>query len=215
MGEATAATLFPLLSGEFISNITVENLVLDGNKTNNENLDGNYAGCIFLQDCKEVSIKNVEARNNNGDGISFQITDNVQILNSESYGHAGYGIHPGTGSERPLVKGCRMHDNGQIGLFLCWRVKHGSFEDNIIQDNGNYGISIGHKDTDNVFVNNTTKGERDPKRGRKTFVTGDYEVYPELYFTLHQPDGNYGSVIVTGNVTLPPRDVVTKLPSPI
>ena len=86
------------------------------------------------------------------------IPDNRQCADPqfcESYGHAGYGIHPGTGSERPLVKGCRMHDNGQIGLFLCWRVKHGSFEDNTIQDNGRYGISIGHKDTDNVFVNNT------------------------------------------------------------
>lgn len=52
----------------------------------------------------------------------------------------------------------------------------------------------------NVFVNNTTKCERDPHRGRKTFVTGDYEVYPELYFTLHQPDGRYGGVVVSGNV---------------
>ena len=44
---------------------------------------------------------------------------------------------------------------GDIGLFLCWRVKHGLFEDNTIEDNGHYGISIGHKDTDNEFVNNT------------------------------------------------------------
>jgi len=54
--------------------------------------------------------------------------------------------------------------------------------------------------SNNVFVNNTTKCERDPKRGRKTFVTGDYETYAELYFTLHQPDGKYGAVVVTGNV---------------
>jgi parallel beta-helix repeat protein len=52
----------------------------------------------------------------------------------------------------------------------------------------------------NVFQNNTTKCERDPQRGRKTFVTGDYESYPELYFTLYQPDGKYGSVVVVGNI---------------
>ncbi len=52
----------------------------------------------------------------------------------------------------------------------------------------------------NVFQNNTTKCERNPKRGRKTFVTGDYESYPELYFTLHQPDGKYGAVVVVGNI---------------
>ena len=52
----------------------------------------------------------------------------------------------------------------------------------------------------NVFVNNTTKCERDPKRGRRTFLTGDYETYPELYFTLHQRAGAYGAVVVSGNV---------------
>ncbi len=52
----------------------------------------------------------------------------------------------------------------------------------------------------NVFVNNTTKCERDPARGRRTFVTGDYESYPELYFTLHQDGGRYGPVVVSGNV---------------
>jgi parallel beta-helix repeat protein len=104
---------------------------------------------------RDVTVRNCTARNYNGDGISFQITENVQVLNCESYGHAGYGVHPGTGSAQPLVKGCRLHNNGQIGLFLCWRVRHGRFEDNVIEDNGHYGISIGHKDTDNEFLNNT------------------------------------------------------------
>lgn len=54
--------------------------------------------------------------------------------------------------------------------------------------------------TDNVFVNNTTKCERDPRRGRRSFVTGDYELYAELYFTTHESGGRYGNVIVQGNV---------------
>jgi hypothetical protein len=53
---------------------------------------------------------------------------------------------------------------------------------------------------DNVFVNNTTKCERDPRRGRRTFVTGDYERYAELYFTTHEPGGRYGNVTVRGNI---------------
>lgn len=53
---------------------------------------------------------------------------------------------------------------------------------------------------DNVFVNNTTKCERDPHRGRRSFVTGDYEEYAELYFTTHEPDGRYGNVTVRGNI---------------
>src|SRR5262249_14197844 len=42
MGNATATTLFPILSGENIADVVIENLTLDGNKANNENLDGNH-----------------------------------------------------------------------------------------------------------------------------------------------------------------------------
>jgi nitrous oxidase accessory protein NosD len=54
--------------------------------------------------------------------------------------------------------------------------------------------------TGNVFVNNTTKNERDPRRGRRSFLTGDYEQKPELYFTLHEQGGSYGPVIVRDNI---------------
>lgn len=64
----------------------------------------------------------------------------------------------------------------------------------------------------NVFINNTTKGEHNPWRGRKSYLTGDYERWPEIYFTLHEPHGAYGPVIVRDNlfVTGPEcRDVLT------
>jgi hypothetical protein len=53
---------------------------------------------------------------------------------------------------------------------------------------------------DNIFVNNTTKCEPDPKRGRRGFVTGDYEDYSELYFTTHEPGGRYENVTIRGNI---------------
>ena len=52
----------------------------------------------------------------------------------------------------------------------------------------------------NVFVSNTTKGENDPRRSRRSYETGEYRRWPELYFTLHQPKGVYGPVIVRDNV---------------
>ena len=52
----------------------------------------------------------------------------------------------------------------------------------------------------NVFVNNTTKCERDPRRGRRHFADGDYEHYSELYFTTHEPGGRYGHVTIRGNI---------------
>jgi len=53
--------------------------------------------------------------------------------------------------------------------------------------------------TDNVFERNTTKCEADPKRGRRSFVTGDYEEYAEIYFTTYEVGGTYGDVILRNN----------------
>lgn len=52
----------------------------------------------------------------------------------------------------------------------------------------------------NIFVNNTTKGEPDMHRGRRSYKTGEPVRFPELYFTLHQTDGTYGPVIVRDNI---------------
>ncbi|CCH54282.1 hypothetical protein BN8_03440 [Fibrisoma limi BUZ 3] len=52
----------------------------------------------------------------------------------------------------------------------------------------------------NIFINNTTKCERDPWRGRRSFKTGDWESYSEMYFTTYEPNGRYGPVILRDNV---------------
>jgi parallel beta-helix repeat protein len=70
-------------------------------------------------------------------------------------------MHPGSGSQRPVVRGCIARNNGEDGLFLCWRVRHGLFEKNILENNGRYGISIGHKDTDNLLQDNEVRGNRE------------------------------------------------------
>jgi hypothetical protein len=54
--------------------------------------------------------------------------------------------------------------------------------------------------SNNIFIDNTTKCQPDPKLGRRTFLTGDYEQYPELYFTTYEPNGTYANVIVEGNL---------------
>lgn len=146
---------FPILCVMNAVNVTLEDVIVDGNKSENAYLDGCRGGAIYMYDVRNVNVNRCTARNYNGDGISFQISDNVHVTNSESYGQTGYGIHPGTGSANSVVDNCRMHNNGDIGLFLCWRVRHGRFSNNSMEDNGHYGISIGHKDTDNEFTNNT------------------------------------------------------------
>jgi parallel beta-helix repeat protein len=153
--HARIRNTYPILCAMNAENVTFEDLTVDGNKPENAYLDGCRGGAIYLYNVRNVTVKNCVARNYNGDGISLQISDHVHVLNSESYGQTGYGVHPGTGSANTIVEHCHMHNNGDIGLYLCWRVRHGQFRDNVIEDNGHYGISIGHKDTDNEFANNT------------------------------------------------------------
>jgi hypothetical protein len=153
-GEPTAATLFPLFSLEDVSDVVIENLAIDGNRANNENLDGNYSGCIFAQDCNRLTFRRVVARNNNGDGISWQICHDVLVEESESHDHAGLGLHPGSGSQRPIMRNNRVARN-DIGIFFCWGVRFGLAERNTIEDIRSAGISIGHRDTDNLVRDNT------------------------------------------------------------
>ncbi len=152
-GSPTVATLFPLFSGENISNIQIENLAFDGNKDRNEELDGNYAGCIFLQDCARISIRGVTARNYRGDGISWQICHDVSVEECHSHDNTGLGLHPGSGSQRPLIRNNKLVANDQ-GLFFCWGVKYGLAERNTIVGSRRFGISIGHRDTDNLIRDN-------------------------------------------------------------
>ena len=151
-GKPIVQALFPLLWGEEIEGFAVENLHLDGDRARNPELDGNHAGCIFLQDCRDVAIRGVEARNNHGDGISFQICHDVVVEGCTSRDHSGLGLHPGSGSQRPLMRGNTLSGNA-IGIFFCWGVKNGLAEENDCTGNG-VGISIGHRDTDNLVRSN-------------------------------------------------------------
>ena len=52
----------------------------------------------------------------------------------------------------------------------------------------------------NVFVNNTTKCEANPRRGRRCPVTGGWEKFAEIYFTTYEPNATYGPVILNDNI---------------
>lgn len=168
----TCTSIFPLLTSEQTHDVVIEDLVLDGNRENNANLNGNYGGCIFIQDCNRYTFRRVEARNFNGDGFSFQICHDVVVDSCHSHDNADLGVHPGSGSQRPLIRGCRLERNN-IGIFWCWGVKFGLAEENRISGNRSYGISIGHNDTDNVMRRNEVRDSgkvgvlfRDDARGQ-------------------------------------------------
>ncbi len=145
---------FPVISGYYIENTNIQNLTIDGNKDKNEYLNGCRGAGIFLYRAKNVLIKSCVIHDYNGDGVSFQQSNDIVVENCISRNNTSLGFHPGSGSQRPVIKGCNSYNNGSDGLFLCWRVKNGLFEGNQIFNNGQFGISIGHKDTDNIFRKN-------------------------------------------------------------
>jgi hypothetical protein len=152
--HATAATVFPVVSGSNIKGARVEDLVIEGNKSANPPLNGCRGAGIYLNLAFGTSIQGCVVRAYHGDGISFQQSNDVTVVDCISEDNTDLGFHPGSGSQRPIVRNNVARRNGTDGLFLCWRVRHGVFENNRMESNGRFGISIGHKDSDNLLRGN-------------------------------------------------------------
>lgn len=71
--------------------------------------------------------------------------------------------------------------------------------------------------TGNLFVNNTTKNDPNPRLGRIAYRTGEPGAFPELYFTIYEPDAAYGPVIVKDNIFVLgdhcPQEAITFAPN--
>ena len=153
---ATASTAFPVITAEYVNDATVEALAIDGNRAMNPHLDDNHAGAVFIQDCDRMTFRDLAIRDYNSDGISAQICDDLVVEGCRISNCADLGIHPGSGCQRPIMTGNMINGCSQ-GIFFCWGVRHGLAEGNVIEDCSRYGISIGHRDTDNVVRGNTIR----------------------------------------------------------
>jgi parallel beta-helix repeat protein len=137
-----------------VENVKIADLVVEGNKSTNDYINGCRGGGIYIHKSKNCLVENVKVNEFNGDSFSWQITENITVKGCEVSNGNGLGFHPGTGSDKSIVENCISHHNKGDGIFLCWRVQNGVFRNNTIYSNGDNGISIGHKDTDNLFENN-------------------------------------------------------------
>ena len=175
---SNASSVIEIIEAE---NVLVKNLLVDGNKEENFRVDGCNGSGIYIFKSKKVTIDSVVVTDFNGEGISWQITENVTVKNSEISGSGNIGLHPGTGSPLTVIENNAVHDNEVDGLFICWRVHHSKVIGNRFYNNGRYGICTGHKDTDVLFERNhvydngsdgiNLRGERDVNAPhRNTFI---------------------------------------------
>lgn len=156
-----AATIFPVVSGYELQDARLENLAVDGNRAGNPTqVDGCRTAGIFLYRGDACVISGCVVRGYNGDGISFQQSNDVVVSDCVVERCAGFGLHPGSGSQRPTVRNCRAIACDDDGFFFCWRVRGGLAEGNWLENNGGHGMSIGHKDSDNVVRGNTMVGNK-------------------------------------------------------
>jgi len=149
--HAKVQSLFPIVSGSRVEDASVEGLVVDGNGSANGLLNGCRGGGVFLITSSRVSLKRVTVRDFNGDGISFQQTRDVHVEGCTCQGNTGHGLHPGSGSVRPIMRHCLCEGNGRDGIFYCLRVSCSLTEGCICLRNGGVGISVGGRDTDHII----------------------------------------------------------------
>ncbi|MDD4109430.1 MAG: right-handed parallel beta-helix repeat-containing protein, partial [Prolixibacteraceae bacterium] len=137
---SNASSVIEIAEGE---NITISNLTADGNKEENFRADGCTSAGIMVFKSRHVTIDNVHVKNFNGEGISWQITENVTVKNSEISGSGNIGMHPGTGSPFTVIENNDVHSNERDGLFVCWRVYNSWISNNKFHHNGRFGICTG------------------------------------------------------------------------
>jgi parallel beta-helix repeat protein len=152
--NGTVSNACSIIEAVGVENVRISDLAIEGNKNNNDYINGCRGGGIYIHKSKNCTVENVKITGFNGDTFSWQITENITIRGCEAADGNGLGFHPGTGSDRSIVENCISHNNKGDGIFLCWRVQNGIFRNNTVYANGDNGISIGHKDTDNIFEDN-------------------------------------------------------------
>ena len=152
------ANIYPLIFGYEIENATVEGLTVDATVADDPGWVDVRSGNLVLDRCKSCNIHNVKAVNTRGDGILIITSEHITVEDCEGANNTHHGIHSGSHSPWTVVRRCIVHDNGSDGIYICWGVRESEFTDNTVYHNGfgliRNGISIGHKDTDDLLARN-------------------------------------------------------------
>lgn len=155
----TVVTVHSLLSFRGVHKASAANLVLDGNREHvAHELNGCRGGGVFMLTAHQITIENIEVRNFNGDGISFQQCTDVRVLHCHVHHNVGHGLHPGSGSVRYWLLENQLTHNGRDGIYYCLRTTHSLCADNLIAHNGRVGVSLGTRDTNHLLLRNKIEG---------------------------------------------------------
>ena len=159
-GDPRIATNFALLQCTNVSDVTIENITVDGNRAHNEMIDkGAFDdGSIRLDDGNRITVRGVTVRDSYCDGIVWGISHDVLVEQCHLHDGVRLALHSGSGSQRSMVRGNRVRRSAE-GIYFCWGAQHGLYEKNVIED-CNYGMTLGHSDSDNLIRDNDIRRSR-------------------------------------------------------
>ena len=153
--EATVSTCFSLVTANWAHDMRVADLRIDGNREHSGAPNGNYGAALYFQDCERVHLQRLTVGNIDSDCLSFQVVHDLTVEDS-LFHDSQQGIHTGSGSQRPIMRNNLVRGISRHAISWCWGVRHGLLAGNTIEDSVT-GISIGHRDTDNVMRGNVVR----------------------------------------------------------
>ena len=140
--------VFPIIDvdgqsdGVRYSNISIENLKIEGNKANVSGHSWLHSAITFWN-VEKSTIKNLWISNSSFEGISdqgfYKDTFNL-ITNNIITGSRNHGIHLGTGYSKSTITNNIISSSGNDGIFFCIAVRGNNIAGNTIEFSKNDGI---------------------------------------------------------------------------
>jgi hypothetical protein len=153
-------TVYPLVFGHQIKNAALRNMRLEGNRSaQDKHMGGCRGGAVYFGRSRDLEISGIAERDYHGEGLSFQMCRDVQILDCRFDENTGNGLHPGAGGTNVLFRGCKAQGNDKAGFFFCVRANHITVADCEFREN-RLGISIGTRDCYNLIDSCTIENNR-------------------------------------------------------
>lgn len=158
-------------------------------------------GSVDLTNCKNVNVSNCRI-SAIGDSMHINKSINVVFANNQILGARMGALYIGFCCDNVTVTGNTVYGtNGSRTMSIECGTKNITITGNTFIGGGrgswfnqNENIII----SDNVFIRNTKKCTSHINVGRICQATGEFESYPELYFTTYGT--GYGPVILRGNI---------------
>jgi polygalacturonase len=158
--EPCITTAYPVVFGHGVSNVRLADLHIEGSAAlQDQKMGGCRGGAVYFAQSHNITLDSVTEADYDGEGLSFQMCRDVEIISCVFDRNSGNGLHPGAGSTNCLFRGCTANGNAMSGFFFCVRATLITVQDCTFARNGT-GVSIGTRDCFNHIVGCTIINNR-------------------------------------------------------